>query len=65
MHLAKYGVVVELRKNLVAISQDVDTLTATVGFLESGATESQETIVTQYLVGADGAKGVFSKVSSI
>lgn len=63
-HLAKYGIIVELRKNLVAISQDADNLTATVTSSAPGSTETRETIIAQYLVGADGARGASPMVSS-
>lgn len=63
-HLAKYGVKVELRKRLVAITQDADTVTAIVGTSEPGAAETQETIVAQYLIGADGARGALLRIST-
>jgi 2-polyprenyl-6-methoxyphenol hydroxylase-like FAD-dependent oxidoreductase len=56
-HLAKYGVVVELGKTLVGIDQDANNVTATVITKQQNETEMQETIVAQYLVGSDGAKG--------
>jgi 2-polyprenyl-6-methoxyphenol hydroxylase-like FAD-dependent oxidoreductase len=56
-HLAKYGVVIELGKALVAIDQDASAVTATVNTKDSDGSEIQETIVAQYLVGSDGAKG--------
>ena len=56
-HLTKYGVAVELGKALVGIDQDVDTVMAMVVAKQPDGTEIQESIVAQYLVGSDGAKG--------
>jgi 2-polyprenyl-6-methoxyphenol hydroxylase-like FAD-dependent oxidoreductase len=62
-HLAKYGVVVEYGKGLVGIEQTANAVTATVTRFKDGKpTEDQELITAQYLIGADGAKGVSRKL---
>lgn len=55
--LAEYGVVVEFRKALIAIDQGANAVTATIATQQPDGTETQETVVVQYLVGCDGAKG--------
>jgi len=56
-HLAKYGATVELGKCLVALEQDTDCVTATITTNESVQDEKRETVIAEYLVGANGAKG--------
>ncbi|KAJ3558060.1 hypothetical protein NM688_g1138 [Phlebia brevispora] len=62
-HLAKYGISVEMSKGLVNVEQDKDGVTATLAVFKNGqSTAVQETVICQYLVGADGAKGVTRKL---
>lgn len=46
----------ELGRELVAIDQDVDGVTATIA-MHGGNGITKEIVRAQYLVGADGAKG--------
>lgn len=55
-HLARLDVTVELGKELVAIEQDQDGVTATI---LTHDTETKEIVRADYLVGADGARGIF------
>lgn len=56
-HLARLDVTVELGKELVAIEQDQDGVTATI---LTHDTETKEIVRADYLVGADGARGIFA-----
>ncbi|KIM91474.1 hypothetical protein PILCRDRAFT_655 [Piloderma croceum F 1598] len=62
IHLAKYGVTVELGKCLVGLEQDTGCATATIIVNESGQDEKCETVIVKYLVGADGAEGFTRKL---
>lgn len=53
-HLEKFGCKVELGTELVALEQDEDGVTAHVR-----VGSEDKTFRTQYLVGADGARGMF------
>lgn len=60
-HLAKYGVYVELSKGIIGITQNEHSVTATLAVYKGGQDTGQhEQVVCQYLVGADGAKGLYS-----
>lgn len=54
-HLARYGVTVERARELVDFKQDADGVRATVLNIQTGA---REEVLVEYLVGADGARGV-------
>ena len=57
-HIEKYGVHVELNTELVSFSQDADGVTAHV-VKRSDGSEVTETIRTPFMIGADGARGIF------
>jgi 2-polyprenyl-6-methoxyphenol hydroxylase-like FAD-dependent oxidoreductase len=54
-HLEKYGTTVERGTELLSFVQDEEGVTATVLCRKDGK-ETQETIRTKYLVGAEGAR---------
>ena len=60
-HIAKYGVQVELNTELVGFEQDADGVTAHV-IKHDGDKDVPETIRTEFLVGADGARGAVRKL---
>ena len=57
-HLARCGVRVELGTELTALQQDADGVDVTVKKVDEAGLETVETIRADYLVGADGGKGV-------
>lgn len=62
-HLMRYGVSVELSTGLLNFEQKHDRVTATLGKFRAGQpTQSTETVECQYLIGADGARGVTRKL---
>ncbi|KDR74757.1 hypothetical protein GALMADRAFT_123452 [Galerina marginata CBS 339.88] len=62
-HLGEYGVVVEYGKGLVGIEQtETAIITRVTTFKDGKPTADQELITAQYLIGADGAKGVSRKL---
>ncbi|KAH7872212.1 FAD binding domain-containing protein [Lentinula edodes] len=62
-NLRKYGISVELHKGLVAISQNTDTVAATLAVHNHGEpTEATELVTAHYCIGADGARGATRKL---
>ncbi|KAF9017773.1 hypothetical protein BDZ89DRAFT_960743, partial [Hymenopellis radicata] len=62
-HLAKYGVAVECGKGLVAVTQDVESVAATLATFKDGEPlDDTETVVARYLIGADGGRGASRKL---
>ena len=57
-HLARCGVHVELGTGLAALQQDADGVNITVKKVDEAGLETIETIRADYVVGADGGKGV-------
>ena len=58
-HLAKYSVHVELHTELVSMSQDDESVTVTLKKVGEDGAEHTETIRAAYVIGADGARGMF------
>ncbi len=58
-HLQKFGCAVELGTELVGFEQSEDGVIAQVRRLVEGGDMHEETIHASYVVGADGAKGMF------
>ncbi|KAI0919086.1 hypothetical protein AcW1_003446 [Taiwanofungus camphoratus] len=59
-HLAKYDCCVELGTELVSFEQHVDHVKADV-IRRNGDEEYRETVISRWLVGADGARGIVRK----
>lgn len=65
-HLGRYGVQVELAKGLVGFKQEDNKVVATVVTFANGQpTGERESIACQYLLGADGARGVTRKLLNV
>jgi len=63
-HLGRYGINVELDKGLVELTQTDDGVTAILAIHQNGTpTSERETVLAQYVIGADGARGMFLKRS--
>ena len=58
-HLAKYDIHVELRTELASVVQDDEGVTATLKNSDENGSEQVETIRVAYVIGADGARGMF------
>ena len=58
-HLAKYGVNVELHTELMSVAQDDEGVTVTLKKVGADGAEHTETIRAAYVIGADGARGMF------
>ncbi|KZT02086.1 uncharacterized protein LAESUDRAFT_441502 [Laetiporus sulphureus 93-53] len=61
-HLSRYDCKVELGKELVAIDQDGSAVNATLLIHHIGGPSSQEIVHAEFVIGADGARGVSRKL---
>ncbi|CCL99488.1 uncharacterized protein FIBRA_01506 [Fibroporia radiculosa] len=59
-HLGSYDCRVELGTELIGFQQDAEGVTATI--VRQGTSPSKEAVRAQFLVGADGAKGITRKL---
>ncbi|EMD39057.1 hypothetical protein CERSUDRAFT_104329 [Gelatoporia subvermispora B] len=61
-HLAEHNIEVELGTELIGIEHDEDGATATLLVSKADGIAAKETVRCEYLIGADGARGVSRKL---